>query len=130
VDRVRRSKSSSEGFAYVGKIHTKFILISAWELLALQEICLAFTRLDVYTIIIADWSSNSVYSVLLFIFVSVILIIQCVRKVAVHLGYGTYYTANKYIDKLVCIGYIDVIFITWRLHVSAVLPSSGLYKIR
>jgi ionotropic glutamate receptor len=29
VDRVRRSKSSSEGFAYVGKIHTKFILISA-----------------------------------------------------------------------------------------------------
>jgi ionotropic glutamate receptor len=30
VDRVRRSKSSSEGFAYVGKTVTKFTLINSY----------------------------------------------------------------------------------------------------
>jgi hypothetical protein len=36
VERVRASKSSSEGFAYVGKAETKFTLINVWEVWALQ----------------------------------------------------------------------------------------------
>ena len=32
VERVRASKSSSEGFAYVGKADTDFTLITAWEM--------------------------------------------------------------------------------------------------
>jgi hypothetical protein len=40
----------------------------------------------------------------------------------------TQQSKNIYINKCVC--NIDVIFVQRRLHVSATLPSSGLYKIK